>query len=189
MGTTSDYASKAVPVVLGLGLVWYIVNTIRSYLRLRHFKGPTIAGFSNLWVFSSTLRGELNERTAEILKEHGESLAFVIFLVKPSSFTNSCDVGPLARIGPNLLVTNDADLLRLMSGARSTYSRAPWYDGMRLDPRVNNVISERNDKRHNALRAKMASGVSPTAPALIGFHAHLWVQSTLAKKIRAWNSL
>jgi hypothetical protein len=38
---------------------------------------------------------------------------------------------------------------------------------MRLDPRVNNVISERNDKRHNALRAKMASGVSPTAPTFI----------------------
>jgi hypothetical protein len=102
---------------------------------------------------------------------------------------NFCDVGPLARIGPNLLVTNDADLLRLMSSARSTYSRAPWYDGMRLDPRVNNVISERNDKRHNALRAKMASGVSPTARTLTVLHAHLWTQSTLAKKIRDWSSL
>jgi hypothetical protein len=69
-------------------------------------------------------------------------------------------LGPLARIGPNLLVTDDVDLLRRMSGARSPYSRAEWYDGMRLDPRVNNVISERNDKNHNALRAKLASGVS-----------------------------
>ncbi|KAE9370992.1 cytochrome P450 [Stipitochalara longipes BDJ] len=138
MGTASDFVVKAVPVVLVFGLIWYIFNTVRSYLRLRHFKGPAIAGFSNAWVFSCTLRGNLNERTAEILKENG----------------------PLVRIGPNLLVTNDADLLRLMSGARSTYSRAAWYDGMRLDPRVNNVISERNDKRHNALRAKMASGYS-----------------------------
>jgi hypothetical protein len=72
----------------------------------------------------------------------------------------SMDVGPLARIGPNILVTDDADLLRRISGARSPYSRAEWYDGMRLDPRVNNVISERNEKRHTALRAKMASGVS-----------------------------
>ena len=83
MGTTSDFAIKAVPVVLGLGLIWYIVNTVRSYLRLRHFKGPTIAGFSNLWVFSSTLRGELNERTAEILKENSESLAFAILRLEP----------------------------------------------------------------------------------------------------------
>jgi hypothetical protein len=64
------------------------------------------------------------------------------------------------RIGPNLLVTDDAELLRRMGGARSTYSRSAWYDGMKIDPRVNNVISERNDKHHNALRAKMVTGVS-----------------------------
>ena len=85
MGTASDFAIKAVPAVLGLGLIWYIVNIVRSYLRLRHFTGPTIAGFSNLWVFSSTLRGELNERTAEILKGNGESVAFIILRVEPSS--------------------------------------------------------------------------------------------------------
>jgi len=87
MGTTSDFAIKAVPAVLGLGLIWYIVNVVRSYLRLRHFTGPTIAGFSNLWVLSSTLRGELNERTAEILKGNGEPVAFVILRFEPSSVT------------------------------------------------------------------------------------------------------
>jgi hypothetical protein len=87
MGTTSEFAIKAVLAVLGLGLLWYIVNTVRSYLRLRHFEGPTIAGFSNLWVFLFTLRGELNERTAEILKENGESLSLVILRAEPSSLT------------------------------------------------------------------------------------------------------
>jgi hypothetical protein len=66
-------------------------------------------------------------------------------------------------------VTDDADLLRLMSGARSPYSRAEWYDGMRLDPRVNNVISERNDKHHNALRAKLAAGVRRTFLSYLAF--------------------
>jgi len=70
------------------------------------------------------------------------------------------DIRPLARIGPNLLVTNDAELLRCMSGARSLCSRADWYDGLKLDPRLNNVISQRNEKRHTALRAKMPLGVS-----------------------------
>lgn len=189
MGKTSEFAINAGPILLGLGLIWYIINTIRSYLRLRQFKGPTIAGFSNIWVFSSTLRGELNERTAEILKEHGGFLSFIAVRVERSSLTRILCVGPLSRIGPNILVTNDADLLRHMSGARSTYSRAAWYDGMRLDPRVNNVISERNDKRHNALRAKMASGVSLTTSTFIAFHADLWTKSTPAKKIQDWNSL
>ena len=66
------------------------------------------------------------------------------------------------RIGPNLLVTDDAELLRRMSGARSPYSKSAWYDGMRIDPRINNVISERDNKHHNALRAKMSTGVSPS---------------------------
>jgi hypothetical protein len=189
MGKTSEFAINGAPILLGLGLTWYIINTIRSYLRLRQFKGPTIAGFSNIWIFSSTLRGELNERTAEILKEHGKFLTFTIVRIESSSLTTILCVGPLARIGPNILVTNDAELLRHMSGARSTYSRAAWYDGMRLDPRVNNVISERNDKRHNALRAKMASGVSLTTSMFIGFHADLWTKSTPAKKIQDWNNL
>ena len=68
-------------------------------------------------------------------------------------------LGPLARIGPNHLVTDDVDMLRHMSAARSVYTRSDWYDGMKLDPTVNNVISERNDQRHTALRAKMAAGV------------------------------
>ncbi|KKY16825.1 putative cytochrome p450 [Phaeomoniella chlamydospora] len=47
-----------------------------------------------------------------------------------------------------------------MSAPRSPYTRAIWYEGMRLDPKINNVISERSEKRHNALRAKMAMGYS-----------------------------
>ena len=189
MGKTSEFAISAVPILLGLGLTWYIINTIRSYLRLRQFKGQTIAGFSNIWIFSSTLRGELNERTAEILKEHGKVLTFITVCIERPTLTKILCVGPLALIGPNILVTNDADLLRHMSGARSTYSRAAWYDGMRLDPRVNNVISERNDKRHNALRAKMASGVSQIILTFIVFHADLGTKSTPAKRIQDWSSL
>jgi hypothetical protein len=34
---------------------------------------------------------------------------------------------------------------------------------MRFDPSRENVESERNDEKHNALRAKMAAGVIPTS--------------------------
>ncbi len=104
MGETSEFAINAVPILLGLGLIWYIINTIRSYLRLRQFKGPNIAGFSNIWIFSSTLRGELNERTADILKDHGSYLTFLVARIERSSLTKILCVGPLARIGPNILV-------------------------------------------------------------------------------------
>lgn len=67
--------------------------------------------------------------------------------------------GPVARVGPNLLVTSDAELLRKIGMARSTYSRAEWYDAMKFDPRINNTISENNEKKHNELRYKLSHGV------------------------------
>jgi hypothetical protein len=64
--------------------------------------------------------------------------------------------GSLARIGPNELTTNDPELIRRMSGARSTYIRSDWYKGMRLDPHMDNILSEPDVKAHDERRAKMA---------------------------------
>lgn len=68
--------------------------------------------------------------------------------------------GPLVRIGPNHLVTDDPEVLKRMSAVRSPYRRSIWYEGMQLEPGYFNVISERDEERHNDLRAKMAAGVS-----------------------------
>ena len=70
-----------------------------------------------------------------------------------------CDEGSVARIGPNLLATSDAALLRRIGMARSTYSRAEWYDAMKFDPRTNNTISEKDEKKHAELRYKLSHGV------------------------------
>lgn len=47
-----------------------------------------------------------------------------------------------------------------MLGVRTKYRRSDWYDAMRLDPTKDNVLSMRDDDKHNELRAKMAHGVS-----------------------------
>lgn len=139
------------------------INIARRYRRLQHFKGPTLGCFSNLWVFKATILGNLNQQTSAVLKQYGEPCPIEITLYFPTPLefwlTTINALGPFARIGPNLLVTDDVDLLRHMSAARSVYTRSDWYDGMKLDPNVNNLISERNDQRHTALRAKMAAGV------------------------------
>lgn len=46
-----------------------------------------------------------------------------------------------------------------MSAARSPYVRGEWYDGVKLDPDIDNTISEKNEQRHTELRAKVANGV------------------------------
>lgn len=47
-----------------------------------------------------------------------------------------------------------------MLNVRTPYKRSDWYDGMRLDPNKDNVLSMRNDELHGKLRSKMAAGVS-----------------------------
>jgi ribosomal protein L31E len=59
-----------------------------------------------------------------------------------------------------MLLTDNPVLLRRMSAARSTYTKGAWYDGVKLDPDLNNTISERDEKKHNEIRAKVANGVS-----------------------------
>jgi hypothetical protein len=47
-----------------------------------------------------------------------------------------------------------------MAAIRSPYRRSEWYIGMRFDPVRDNIVSTRDEDRHNELRAKMAAGVS-----------------------------
>ncbi|PHH60644.1 hypothetical protein CDD81_1395 [Ophiocordyceps australis] len=66
----------------------------------------------------------------------------------------------VARVGPRDLLTSDADLMKRMLNVRTQYKRSDWYHGMRLKPGEDNVLSQRDDYLHNALRAKMAPGYS-----------------------------
>ncbi len=54
-------------------------------------------------------------------------------------------------------------MMRRMLNVRTPYKRSDWYDGMRLDPTKDNVLSMRDDDLHSKLRAKMAAGVSCAA--------------------------
>lgn len=62
--------------------------------------------------------------------------------------------------------------MKRMLNVRTSYKRSNWYDGMRLDPKKDNVLSTRNDEIHNKLRTKMAAGVKfpPTNEPRGGFY-------------------
>ncbi len=69
------------------------------------------------------------------------------------------EIGSLARLGPNELVTSDPNILRRMAAVRSPYRKSEWYDGLRFEPEYDSMISERNEEKHLELRAKCAVGV------------------------------
>ncbi|KAL5322290.1 hypothetical protein ACEPPN_010262 [Leptodophora sp. 'Broadleaf-Isolate-01'] len=124
--------------VLILGLSLFVVQTLIAWNRLRHVKGPWLAGFSKLWLIRVVSGGKMHWEFVNVNKQYGS----------------------LARIGPNHLVTSDPNQMRRMLGVRSKYTRSDWYVGMKFDPSRENVESERDESNHNALRAKMAAGYS-----------------------------
>lgn len=113
----------------------YAVQSISSYRRLHAFKGPLWAAISQTWLAHKTISGGLYLTMLDISSKYGS----------------------LARIGPNLLLTDDPVLLRRISAARSPYTRGAWYDGTKLD-NTHNTISEKDEQKHTEMRAKVANG-------------------------------
>ena len=68
-------------------------------------------------------------------------------------------IGPLARIGPTHLLTDDPELVRRMLAPRTKYTRGPWFDCFTIDPDESNIASERDQGKHNTLRSQVAPGV------------------------------
>ncbi|OAQ97358.1 hypothetical protein LLEC1_01283 [Akanthomyces lecanii] len=68
--------------------------------------------------------------------------------------------GPVARIAPDWVVCGDPAEIRRIWGARSRWTRAWWYRGMRIDPYQDSSFSTRDDALHNAIRSKLIPGYS-----------------------------
>ncbi|KAH7124580.1 pisatin demethylase [Dactylonectria macrodidyma] len=117
---------------------WLVVSTIRQYVRLRHIKGPPMAGLTQAWLIRCVGSGRTHLDLWEVCQKYGD----------------------VARVGPNDLITSDPELMRRMLNVRTHYKRSAWYDAMRLDPTKDNVLSQRNDELHASTRSKMAAGYS-----------------------------
>ena len=130
--------SKAVFILGSCAILALVIRTLTDYSRLQQFPGPWLASWSKFWMMKHVYDGDMHIAVAKVCEEYG----------------------PLARIGPNDLVTNDADLLRRMSAIRSPYTKSEWYSGTQFDPGMNHVFSERDEARHRDLRNRMSAGYS-----------------------------
>lgn len=131
--------SSSLGLVLLVALISYIcIGSAVNYRKLTAFKGPPLAAFSRLWLWRQSLGQRSHLAQKEALEKYGSPV----------------------RIGPNLLVTDDPDLFRHMNAPRSRWTRGTWYDGMKMDPRMNNILSERDERKHADMRAKMIGAYS-----------------------------
>ncbi|KAK0613274.1 cytochrome P450 [Immersiella caudata] len=127
-------AASAVLIVL-----YYIASSAAAWYRLRQFPGPFFASFSYLWLASTDLSGA----------------AWKTHLRTRAKYKS-----PLIRIGPNLLITDDAEIIRRMSSARSRYGRGEWYEAFRIDATNPSMFGSCDTEWHDDIKAKASFGYS-----------------------------
>lgn len=123
---------------LAASLIYYLIVSIISYRRLSHIPGPKANALSILPLLYTHAVGGIDVKFSEWSKQYGV----------------------LVRIAPNTLLTSDPEVWRRMSAPRSPYRRSKWFNAMRMNPGVDNVLSTRDEKRHDELRKRMAAGYS-----------------------------
>ncbi|KLU90239.1 cytochrome P450 monooxygenase [Magnaporthiopsis poae ATCC 64411] len=130
-----------VPAVLGAAFLYVVASYVAAYRRLRHFKGPWLGRFSSLWMLSRIPPGRQGPIYGDVVRKYNPD-------------------GPFVRVGPNDLVTNSPDVIRRMSGARSTYKRSAWYHAVKFNPYGDSLLSQTDTAVHDRLKAKMSFAYS-----------------------------
>lgn len=125
------------PVLLGALLaffLYWLISAIISYRRLRHIPGPKLWAWSRLPLIRVHVVGDSYDGFGAISEQYGE----------------------LARIGPNFVLSSDPEIIRRLNAPRSPYIKSDWYLASRFTPGVDNMISDRDDERHEIMRKKVA---------------------------------
>ncbi|KAM7207839.1 Pisatin demethylase 13 [Naviculisporaceae sp. PSN 640] len=123
----------SIAVVLTTGT---IVSYFRTWYRLRHVPGPFL---NSLTVF------------AQITKSWGGQ--YHLYLEELHQ-----KYGPLVRVGPSEVMFSDPDTFKRVNGARSQYTRGPFFEVLRAQPGKDHISSTRSEQRHKELRGKMGPG-------------------------------
>ncbi|RYP26778.1 hypothetical protein DL767_007910 [Monosporascus sp. MG133] len=113
---------------------YFLTTSFISWYRLRHIPGPFLASVSYLWLARVARGGR----------------QFWVYRDMRGKY------GPLVRVGPNELSTDDPDVLRRIAGVRSPYARDPWYLAARFDPYHDNVFTILDADAHDRFKARIA---------------------------------
>ncbi|RGP74483.1 pisatin demethylase [Fusarium longipes] len=141
-----DLSSLSIPktpgsiviTLLALVTVWWFVTAFLSWYRLRHIPGPWLAGFSYIWVGWTAYKGKQHEAFVDVDKKYGS----------------------LVRIGPEMLLTSDVELVKRMSATKSTYGKSSWVEGIRFNPYHETMFGVRDPREHDRAKARLAPAYS-----------------------------
>jgi len=129
-------------LLLTLLALYVPLHLYLNHRKLSQFPGPPFATTSRLWMFYHSLSARLPAVQIAALAKYGSP----------------------ARIGPDLLISDDPDLVRHQNAAGSKWTRSGWYEGVKLDPRQESVFSTRDERLHAELKAKENGAVCLAIP-------------------------
>ncbi|KAJ8126194.1 hypothetical protein O1611_g7444 [Lasiodiplodia mahajangana] len=129
---------QAIKALCLLAAGYFLASTLYQWRRLRHIPGPFVASFSYLWLGISDWNGEQYEWHKVLGEKYG----------------------PLVRIGPNEVSTDDPETIRRIAGAKSTYPRSGWYDGTRVHADSDSIFTMVDPVLHDKRKAKTSQGYS-----------------------------
>ncbi|KAH8193877.1 hypothetical protein TruAng_011957 [Truncatella angustata] len=115
-------------------ILYYLATILTTWYRLRHIPGPRLASFSYIWLARTAMSGKQWWVYRDMCEKYG----------------------PLIRVGPNELSTDDPEVLRRINAARSSYGRDAWYIAARFDPYHDNVFTMLQADTHDRFKAKIA---------------------------------
>ncbi|TRX98520.1 hypothetical protein FHL15_000594 [Xylaria flabelliformis] len=135
MSFLTETLSAAVLIRLTLGsfLLWYLISSAITWYRLRHVPGPFLAKFSYLWLARTSQGGRQYYFHRDLCKKYG----------------------PLVRVGPNELTTDDAEILRQAGAVRGSYGKDPWYVGTRFNPYHDVMFTTLDLPAHDKMKSRL----------------------------------
>ncbi|KAI2469670.1 cytochrome P450 [Annulohypoxylon bovei var. microspora] len=123
-------------VLIFLG--WYVISAVYSWYRLCHVPGPFLASFSYLWLAWYALSGKQLEIIDDVGKKYGS----------------------LIRLGPNVLLVDDPEVIKSLSSAKSKYKKSTWYTGSRFNPYHPTMFITLDPIAHDKIKAQVWPGYS-----------------------------
>lgn len=132
---SAAYASPYILwVLLALLPVYLTASTLFNWVRLRNVPGPPAAGFSYLWVLRATASGNLAYIYDNLIKKYGH----------------------LVRVGPELVLTDDPEVIRRMNTPRSPYGKDGAYKATIRHPDHDSMLSVMDIAAHDQIKSRLA---------------------------------
>lgn len=126
-------------VCAGLATLCYALSAVYTWNRLRAFPAASwVANFSYMWLAKTTYSGKQYWVHRELHRNRG----------------------PLVRVGPNEIVTDDPDVMKSINSTSSTWHRDPFYITGRFNPYHDDLFSRLDPQDHKAAKSRTISAYS-----------------------------